>query len=391
MRRLLLLSLPAAIVAGLLSAVLIEVWVRSQWDDKRGTPGFFLSDPVRGNRLAPGYNGWFAGVPVHINSLGFRDSRDYALQKAPGTFRILVLGDSVTFGHGSLSETTYPFLLEQRLKAWRPAVNWEVWNLGVPGYNTAQELAYLTEVGPRYDPDLVIVGFYANDLVDNTMSVVPSVFRRVASSAQRLMQQYLYSYEFYKRSYLTARWRLMTSDPDRQRVESLSDAEALLSRQEDLSLRNDQRLGPVDAFDADHVRGFDCEGESRGDGGVDRLAAIIRDRSPQIRSWVDAVQGFQRLNRDGVYRLMFFINMAPVICAPEDRFYDGGSLDDDAALQEVLGDGTPVTSSTRAFLHYRPSQMPGAGGHSWGNSNRVKADVLFDFLQSRLLPDGAPK
>ena len=89
----------------------------------------------------PSYDGWFAGVPVRINNLGFRDPREYPLEKPPGTFRILVLGDSVTFGHGSLYETTYPYLLEQRLKQWRPSVNWQVWNLGVPGYNTRQELA----------------------------------------------------------------------------------------------------------------------------------------------------------------------------------------------------------------------------------------------------------
>ena len=50
-------------------------------------------------------------------------------------------------------------------------------------------------------------------------------------------------------------------------------------------------------------------------------------------------------------------------------------------LLEVLGDGTPAVSSLRRYLHHRPSQMPGAGGHSVGNANRVKADVLFEFLR----------
>lgn len=89
LRRLLLLSLPATVVAGLLSVMLVETWVRLQWDEKRGTPGFFLADPVRGNRLAPGYRGFFAGVPVHINSLGFRDSREYASRSRPAPFAFL--------------------------------------------------------------------------------------------------------------------------------------------------------------------------------------------------------------------------------------------------------------------------------------------------------------
>ena len=108
----------ATVVAAVFAAILVEIWVRMSWDDSRGRPGFFLSDPVLGQRLAANYDGWFAGVPAHTNSLGFRDTREYALSKPPGTFRIIVLGDSVTFGHGALFETTYPYLLEQRLREW---------------------------------------------------------------------------------------------------------------------------------------------------------------------------------------------------------------------------------------------------------------------------------
>ena len=69
--------MPAAIAAGVCAAVLVEIWVRLAWDDSRGKPGFFLSDPVKGQRLASSYDGWFAGVPAHTNALGFRDTREY--------------------------------------------------------------------------------------------------------------------------------------------------------------------------------------------------------------------------------------------------------------------------------------------------------------------------
>src|SRR5262249_44609828 len=144
--KLLAISVPAVLCAALVLAIGVEIWTRARWNDRKGTPGFFLSHPVRGQRLAPGYRGWFAGVPVAINQLGFRDTREYALAKPPRAFRILVLGDSVTFGHGSVYEHTYPYLLEQRLKAWQPDVAWQVWNLAVPGYNTSQELAQLLEL-----------------------------------------------------------------------------------------------------------------------------------------------------------------------------------------------------------------------------------------------------
>ena len=116
LRKFTLITVPVALVLTTVLALLVEVWVRASWDPYRGTPGFFLTDAVRGQRLAANYTGWFAGVPVHINSLELRDPREYALAKKPNTFRILVLGDSVTFGHGSVYEHSYPYLLEQQLK-----------------------------------------------------------------------------------------------------------------------------------------------------------------------------------------------------------------------------------------------------------------------------------
>lgn len=380
-RKLVLVALPAAVIGGVLSAVLIEAWVRWQWDETKGTPGFYVSDPVLGIRLNANYDGWFAGVPAHVNALGFRDTRDYDLAKPPGTFRIIVLGDSVTFGHGTLFETSYPYLLEQRLKAWRPSTNWQVWNLGVPGYNTGQELSYLDEVGPRFQPDLVIVGFYPNDLTNNEVIQEPTVWRRLGSAVQRTMQRHLYSYEFYKRAFLTLRFRLLTSAADRGRLEQLANEDALLARQ-DASTSAQQQLTGVDYFSDEEVASFVCPGESSQTDptGARELRAAIQEKEPEITRWLEAVRALQQRHRDGRYRIMFFLNMAPKPCKGDDRFYDAGSFDEDALLLELLGEGTPAVSSLRAYLHHRPSQMPGAGGHSVGNANRVKADVLFDFL-----------
>lgn len=390
--RRLLLALSAVAVAVAVAMVLIEVWVRLQWDDTKGRPGFFLSDAARGQRLAPGYDGWFAGVPVRINSLGFRDHRDYTLEKPPRTLRILVLGDSVTFGHGTLDDTTYPFLLEQRLKAWRPDVNWEVWNLGVPGYNTRQELTYLEEIGPLAQPDLVVVGFYPNDFTGNNAAAPPpGVPGRAAAAAVRFAQRHFYSFEFYKKVFLTARWRLFTSEADRLRIEHLGTEQALLERSGSTADAPEQRLTGVDVVNDPHAEDFICStAPTRGTVSPSTLAAQVRGRVPELGDWFSAVEDLQALHRAGRYRIVFFVNMAPIPCLGDDRFFDGGRLADDAALLEVLGDSTPVVSSTRAFLQYRPSQMPAAGDHAIGNSNRVKADALFEYLQQRILPPLVP-
>ncbi|MBM3809078.1 MAG: hypothetical protein FJW22_12910 [Acidimicrobiia bacterium] len=375
LRKLVLVTAPVLIGSVCIAMFAIEIWVRWRWDERRGVPGFYISDPELGQRLAPNYDGWFSGVPVHINSLGFRDTREYALDKQPGTFRILVLGDSVTFGHGALSDTTYPYLLEKRLKAWRPDVNWEVWNLGVPGYNTAIELKYLQRVGPRYQPDLVVVGFYENDLSDNDVATEATLGRRITSAVQGSMQRWLYSYELYKRILLTIRWQFSDHEPLRARLEATEAEETARPnvQSDDPALR----LGDTERFTEPHA----CFEEDRNPH-RDRLASHLGDDTPTMVKWREAVAELQRLHRQGVYRIAFFINMAPNECPGVDRFYDGGAVADQDALIDMLGKGTPAGGTVGAFLPYRPSQMPGARGHSAGNANRVKAEALFEFLVS---------
>jgi hypothetical protein len=388
-RKLIVIALPATIGALVIAALATEVFVRLAWDESRGTPGFFVSDPARGQRLAANYTGWFAGVPAQTNALGFRDSRNYSLEKARNTFRILVLGDSVTFGHGAPFETTYPYLLEQRLRSWRPDVNWEVWNLGVPGYNTAQELAHLQEVGPLYRPDLVVVGFFPNDFTGVEPTPNPGVIRRALSATLGTMQRHVYSTELYKRLYLTARWQLFESVPDRRRLEHLESEDVLLQPSHALTAP-EHTLNEPERLSDEAVRSFVCEGIGPHDPGPETLAADIRNRAAYLEPWFRAVAGFQQLHREGKYRIVFFANMAPFVCGGADRFTDQGTVADSDAVIGILGAGTPAVSSLPEFMHYRPSQMPAAAGHSLGNSNLVKAKVLFEYLRDTVLPALVP-
>lgn len=259
-RKLLALALPALALGVLAAMMLVEAWVRWRWDATRGTPGFFVADAQLGQRLVPGYDGWFAGVPVRINRLGFRGSREYDVEKRPATFRILVLGDSVTFGHGAISETTYPYLLERRLQQWRDEIDWQVWNLGVPGYNTSQELAYLERVGPRYQPHLVIVGFFENDLQDEGPLGPPGAVDRARAAMQRAIQSRLYSYELYKRVYLTARLHLFADENYRRRLTHLSTEEQLLTSGGEVASMPEQQVTEVERLEASAVQSFECLG-----------------------------------------------------------------------------------------------------------------------------------
>lgn len=126
-------------------------------------------------------------VPVKINSHGLRD-REFAYEKPPGTYRILVLGDSQTFGFGVHAEESYPKVLERilRKEARQPV---EVINTGVPGSGTAHQLFFLEHQGWKYQPDLVVVGYFFNDITNNSLCQLYAVrdgrLTRNASTALR--------------------------------------------------------------------------------------------------------------------------------------------------------------------------------------------------------------
>lgn len=99
---------------------------------------------------------FFEGIPVHINSLGFRDE-EVELPKPPNTYRILNVGDSVAFGWKVNLEDSYGKQLEVLLNTQDDGTNYEVINVGVPGWTIDTAHAFITQEGLQYDPDLVVL------------------------------------------------------------------------------------------------------------------------------------------------------------------------------------------------------------------------------------------
>jgi hypothetical protein len=99
------------------------------------------------------------------NDRGFRDVRRFPYAKPAGTFRVLSLGDSHTQGYEVRQEATFSSVLERYLRG--RGLKAEVLNAGVSGFSTAEELAFLENEGYKYEPDVVVLGFYANDFEDN--------------------------------------------------------------------------------------------------------------------------------------------------------------------------------------------------------------------------------
>ncbi len=99
---------------------------------------------------------------IAIDSRGFRE-REFEERKTPGTFRVLCLGDSWTFGANVDQGKTYPRALEHRLRRAHPDLRVEVLNLGVLGYSSFQGRRLLESRALAFDPDLIVLGFGMND------------------------------------------------------------------------------------------------------------------------------------------------------------------------------------------------------------------------------------
>ncbi|MDH3664156.1 MAG: SGNH/GDSL hydrolase family protein, partial [Alphaproteobacteria bacterium] len=139
-------------------------------------PVFDIYDEVLGAKLLPGKEGWYrkeGQAYLRINSLGYRDA-ERALEAQPGTFRIAVLGDSFTEARQMPIEHTYWDRLAKSLETC-PALEGqdvEVLNFGIGGYSTTQAILAYNVDARRFQPDLVLLGFFpGNDVRENSRAL----------------------------------------------------------------------------------------------------------------------------------------------------------------------------------------------------------------------------
>lgn len=101
---------------------------------------------------------------IDVNTRGHRGpARNFV--KPQNTCRIIVLGDSCAFGWNVRNQDTYSYLLEKKLNGLMTK-KMEVINSGIPGYSSLQGLRYFTSEGCHYAPDIALVAFGFNDLVE---------------------------------------------------------------------------------------------------------------------------------------------------------------------------------------------------------------------------------
>ena len=119
--------------------------------------------------VKPNLDELFKMKPIHTNSQGLRD-KEYALEKPKNTLRVVVIGDSFTFGDGVGDEAIYHALAEQQLTEKSDSLSIEFLNFGVAGYDLLNYYGVIESKAMAYNPDLILIGFCGNnddDLADD--------------------------------------------------------------------------------------------------------------------------------------------------------------------------------------------------------------------------------
>jgi len=101
--------------------------------------------------------------PIVVNSRGFTGA-EFEDPAPPGTLRIVSVGDSCTFGSGSV-RGTYPARLEELLRTGADGRRYQVINAGIEGLNSELALRRLESRVVPLQPDLVTLYIGWNDLM----------------------------------------------------------------------------------------------------------------------------------------------------------------------------------------------------------------------------------
>lgn len=340
-----LLALLAGCAVSLLAAEAVLRAIEPRAVRRIEYPCIYRPDARFGFSYEPGATWRRGGYEVSINSLGFRDAEP--LPPGRARLRVLAVGDSFTAALGVPQRAVWTAVLERRLRE-RGHADADVVNLGLDGTGTDVHVDLLRAYLPRFHPQVVLVAFFANDLLD----VVHGRFTRECYRGVVLSYQ-----DAAQREALRAR-------VERHRERRL--ARWAFDHLFSVRLAVDAWLGPGNLFAMDFLQPRLAE--------LGLGPAAIRARRPRVRA---AFAALEEIARDCHCRLF----VAPV---PPRGDLEGSRR----ALRRVVGDRwlevIDVVPAMRAALE-RDGRRPSAlhythDAHLNGYGNRLYAEALADAI-----------
>ncbi len=160
-------------------------------------------------KLKPNYDGYYLGKKVLIDHDGYRvvspkivnsnSIQDSELRKT-----ILILGDSLVFGHGLDNDETVASQLQSLIN--EKGLDYKLLNIGVPGYMTWNEYEafkeYLEYSSEKID--LVILVYVFNDITEdnNQLNLMKTDQKRKFGPVGRFLHSNIYSLSLLKHLYI---------------------------------------------------------------------------------------------------------------------------------------------------------------------------------------------
>ena len=151
---------------------------------------------------------WHGKLHV-LNEFDMRRTAPFT-SKNPNVARIMVLGDSLTYGKGVDVNDTYPAVMERMLSQ---DFRVEVLNLGVNGYQSEQIFQQMLMFAPELQPDIIVYGVCLNDFLDAGEEENARGARRgwkipLPESAKQFLISRTLTGEFFNKAYDDALMRL---------------------------------------------------------------------------------------------------------------------------------------------------------------------------------------
>ncbi len=163
-RRSVFYGLTVTIIIAIIAVIDLLLGAFLPYDRPRHSTQHVVPRPSRVYQFKPNLHFYRLNRHYQTNSIGFRD-RDYTQRKAAGTTRVFVLGDSFIEGFGEQQNETIPAHLKSYLQL-ESKMTIEVFNCGIGGASPGQYKYWLRALLP-YDPDVVVVAMFMNDIHDD--------------------------------------------------------------------------------------------------------------------------------------------------------------------------------------------------------------------------------
>ena len=139
------------------------------------------------NTYIPNCESILLGHKVTINADGYR-GKLVSKAKPKDVVRIVVFGDSHTFGTGADDSNTYPAALESLLNETRTQ-KFEVLNFGIGGYQLHDSLLHARQKASKYEPDIILITYHGGDLLGHDSIILDRRSKSAETEATKISRK----------------------------------------------------------------------------------------------------------------------------------------------------------------------------------------------------------